>query len=55
MNCKIVAVGGFDGERSVNGVFEIINKIALVVVFVAVRLVGGNFPGEGIGFDIEFS
>lgn len=35
--------------------FDVVNKSFFVVIFIAVWLVGWDFPSGGVGVDIEFS
>ena len=53
MDGEIEAVGGSDGEWGMDGVTEAMNKSGLIIIFVAVWLVGGDFPGNGVGVDIK--
>ena len=38
-----------------DGASEVVDETFLVIVFVAVWLIGGNFPSGGIKVDIKFS
>ena len=49
-----MASWSFDGEGGMNGMVELVDEGLLVIVFVAVGLVGGDFPSEGIGVDFKF-
>ena len=55
MEAEIITVRSFQSKGSMYGAGDVVNGSFLVVIFVTIGLIGGDFPGGGIGADVEFS
>ena len=53
MDGQEISSGRADSEWSMHGGDEIINVAFLVIIFITIRLIGGDFPGRSVGADVK--